>query len=181
MIEPVSLVYHTLPLEIYYLKPTRTRVKLRDCRSQQSRQISTLQHHNHWPGSWLHAHDQVQLGKVLSWLHHPNSEDRSPSHPASRHIWVTLGWYLDGVWLIWLCAILTPYFPDIENSITHLYENLLKSFRITCCCCCCFGSSEKKGAVHYRWRFLQHIIFKRRMEYQKHQYIFTHWNETIYI
>ena len=127
------------------------------------------------------AHDQVQLGEVLGRLHHPNSEDRSPSHPAYRHIWVTLGWYLDGVWLIWLCAILTPYFPDIENSITHLYENLLKSFRITCCCCCCFGSSEKKGAVHYRWRFLQHIILKRRMEYQKHQYILTHWNKTIYI
>ena len=35
--------------------------------------------------------DQVQLGEVLSWLHHPNSEDRPPSHPASRHIWVTLG------------------------------------------------------------------------------------------
>ena len=24
--------------------------------------------------------------------------------------------------------------------------------RITCCCCCCFGTSQKKGAVHYRWR-----------------------------
>ena len=127
------------------------------------------------------AHDQVQLGEVLSWLHHPSSEDRSPSHPASRHIWVTLGCYLEVVWLIWLCAILTRYFPVIVNSITHLYENLLKSFRITCCCCCCFGSSEKKGAVHYRWGFLQHIIFKRRMEYQKHQYILTHWNKTIFI
>ena len=32
------------------------------------------------------------------------------------------------------------------------YKNFKLKLRITCCCCCCFGTSQKKGAVHYRWR-----------------------------
>ena len=104
MIEPVSLVYHTLPLEIYYLKPTRTRVKFRDCRSQQSRQISTLQHHNHWPGSWLHAH--------CPW---PGATGRSSRQATSLQLRGSLPFsscfssYLGNAWMIfgWCLAHLT--------------------------------------------------------------------------
>jgi len=36
------------------------------------------------------------------------------------------------------------------QRIAPLLILLLVILGITCCCCCCFGSSQKKGAVHYR-------------------------------
>jgi len=36
------------------------------------------------------------------------------------------------------------------QRIAPLLILLLVILGITCCCCCCFGTSQKKGAVHYR-------------------------------